>query len=147
LDIYIARIPTVAIYAAGLTAVAIGWWRLGRDGRVVASIALFQMVRARLDMPGVEPIVTSTAWGVTEGAVTLAINLWLVLRGRNYWTVWPAAVAVLSLMTDLLRIAPGLTDWSFYSAQIAWFLVLCASLLVAALLPSSRASPHHAPVV
>jgi hypothetical protein len=74
-----------------------------------------------------------------HGFAYVAVALIAVLAGRAYWTIWAAAAALLGAVTDVLRATLGLDPWAFYSAQIAWFVVLCASILTGAL-PSGRPS-------
>lgn len=133
--VQIDRIPLWFTWTWTLAAIAAGRWRGGFAGRVVAAILAIQLARGTFwDIP--------FAQTVAADLLTLAVCLALVLRGCRWWTVWAAASALLSVCTDVLRIAiPGLTPWAFYSAQVAWFHVLGAALLGGAL----TQPPRHAP--
>ena len=138
MDIHIGEIPWWLVMLCAAAAGAAGLWRGGRAGAAVGLALSMQFVIDWVT-PGVNP-----SWlAVTEDLVTLAICLALVLTGRNYWTVWAAATQVLSVVTQVLKVVPGLTGWSYYSAQRAWFIVLIASLLLGSLLssPPARAAP------
>lgn len=141
MDIYIPQIPTPAVEVLAFAAVAAGFWRGGRDGKLFAGLVLYQLVRvyAGRASPAVYAFFHSAPVHLLEGAAMLVFCLAVVLRARAYWTVWATAAVALGSLTDLLRIAIGLSAWPYLSAQIAWFLVLCASVLVGSLL-----GPRHA---
>ena len=138
MDFYIPRIPSLATEALGFAAVAAGVWRGGRDGRIFAGLILYQLARVYIGRasPAVYAFFHTPTFHLLESLVMLAFSLAAVLRARAYWTLWAAAALVLGLVTDLLLIAIGPGDWAYYSAQIAWFLVLCASVLAGALRPA-----------
>lgn len=131
MDFYIPEIPAQATFAWALTAVVVGWWRGGSDGRTVAAIVLVQTLNGWL-------FSIHVLYGFATDTITLAICLALVLRGRNYWTIWAAASPVLSLATDVVQVAMGYKSWGYYSAQLTWFYVLAGALLIGSLL-----SPRH----
>jgi hypothetical protein len=135
MDIYIPPIPSPAIEAFAFAAMVAGFWRGGRDGRIFASLVLYQVVRvyAGRASPDLLAIFQSPSFHGLEGLAMLAFGLAAVLRARAYWTIWAAAAVVLGLVTDLLRMSIGLGAWAYYSAQITWFLVLCASVLAGSL--------------
>jgi hypothetical protein len=126
-DLHIGEIPYGLVTAFALTGAAIGLWRGGRDGAVVAVVILAQAALGwAFDWPPLR--------GTLVDVATLAVCLTLVLRGRSYWTIWAAASGLLSVLTQLFWIVPGISLWAFYSAQQAWYLVLIGTLIVGSLL-------------
>lgn len=139
MDIYIGRIPIEAMWMWTLAAVAAGVWRGGTAGRIISAILIGQLFRSTFwDVSFFETLIVDT--------LTLAICLALVLYGRSYWTIWAAASAFLSVVTNGLRIAiPDLTPWSYYSAQVALFLALGGIVFVGPLLsPGQRPARRRA---
>lgn len=135
MDIHIVRIPYWLLTLAAVGASAVGLWRGGRDGAVVAVMVLGQFA---LGWWAKVAAVTYTWQTATILDVTaLAVCLYLVLTGRRYWMIWVAAAQVLSVVTEALRHVPGVTVWAYYSAQIAWGLVLDVALVLGPLLNPS----------
>jgi hypothetical protein len=143
MDIYIPRIPTLALEVFGFVAVIAGFWRGGRDGRVFAGVILYQLIRVYVGRasPAASAFFHSSPFHLLEGLALATFCLAAVLQARAYWTGWAAASAVLGAATDVLRVAVGLSEWGYLSAQVAWFLVLCASVLLGSLLSPRRAGP------
>lgn len=128
---HLEEIPYPVITAVGVAGAGLGLWRGGPDGRIVASIILFELLMGWL-------FENNQALSIAQDLAGTTITLTLVLRGRNYWTIWAAATQVLSVATQGLRLIPTISPWSYYSAQITWFLVLIATVAVGALLPRRR---------
>lgn len=132
MDMHIAEIPNWVTWTLALAAAAAGFWRGGNDGRVVAVLVLGQLWLGWVVRPLLS-IETGHLIGAFVDAATLAACLVLVLRGRNYWTVWAAASATLSIATLGLRSVADLSIWAYFSAQLTWYYVLAGSLLVGSL--------------
>jgi hypothetical protein len=119
--------------ALAVTGIVVGWWRGGLDGKVCAAVLTVALIEGRLhDIPAID--------GLPENTAHLVIFLIVALRSRNYWTIWMAAVALLSVLTDLLDRFVGLTAWSYHSAQVAWAWA-AYGILIAGPLLSPRAAP------
>jgi hypothetical protein len=136
MNIHIDEIPFSLVCLYAIAAAAIGFWRGGAERAVIGAVLLGQVALGLGYTIAPGP-------GLVEDTATLIICLAVALRGRGYWTLWAAASPALSIVTQALRIGPGLSDWSFYSAQQAWFLELATALLVGALWPSRQ--PAMAP--
>jgi hypothetical protein len=125
-DLHISEIPFWLVTTFALSGAGLGLLRGGRDGAVAAVVVLAQSALGWMfDWPPLR--------GIPVDVATLAVCLTLVLRGRAYWTVWAAGSALLSVLTQLLWIFPGISLWAFYSAQQAWYLVLIGAVGVGAL--------------
>ncbi|MEO8115417.1 MAG: hypothetical protein ABI655_13605 [Phenylobacterium sp.] len=69
-------------------------------------------------------------YGLGGDLVVLAICLTVALSSGRYWTIWASSLALLILVTHLLRpFATGVTMWAYQSAQLVWLYLLLAVLL------------------
>jgi hypothetical protein len=126
-DLHIGEIPYWLVTTFAVSGAVVGVWRGGRDGAVVGAVVLCQAALGwTFEWPPLR--------GTPVDIVTLLVCLALVLRGRNYWTVWAAASALLSVLTQLFWVVPGISLWAFYSAQQAWYLVLIGAVMLGSLL-------------
>jgi hypothetical protein len=134
---HIPAIPNWVLPAIALPVVLAAFWRGGAAERAVALILLLDMANDRIE---------ALAW--TKGAVldlmALPVCLACVLLSRRYWTVWAAASALLSVATDLLYVFPGLSFWTYASAQRAWFFVLVGSLVAGLVTRAAGPAPPPA---
>jgi hypothetical protein len=123
---YIDKVPEWVHAAAGVAVVVTALWRGGREERVGALVIAFQFSNEN---------VAALRWtiGLPTDVASLAVFLWLVLRGARYWTVWAAASVVLSLATHALHAVLDMGLWAYLSAQVAWSYVLMGALLVGSL--------------
>lgn len=138
MHIHIDEIPFTLICLYVVVAASVAFWRGGAERAVIGAVLLGQVALALgFDI--------SPTPSVLVDAATLAICMIVVLRGRGYWTIWAAASPLLSMVTHVLRAGPGLSAWSYYSAQQAWFLELTTALLIGALpWPQRQALPAPA---
>jgi hypothetical protein len=131
---HIEPIPRWVVLGSG-TAVAIAATLVGRlPARIVASMVVIYLV---VDFAHIHPPLI----GVPVGTVGFLTCLGVALRSRGYWTVWAAASQLLTLVTELIRPLPEISEWAYFSAQVTWFFVLLAALLFGAFADRPGAPP------
>ena len=126
MDIHIEEIPFELVCLYAIAAAAVGFWRGGAERAIIGGVLLGQVALGLGYDVGPDQ-------SVVLDVVTLTICMMVALRGRGYWTLWAAASPLLSMVTHALRVGPGLTIWSYYSAQQAWFIELATALLLGSL--------------
>lgn len=125
MQLYIQEVPDPVTYGLYSLSVVLAAWRGRVEERVLAAFIAWQALNGFL--PGAE-------WthGWPTDLVTFAACIALVLYGGRYWTIWAAAAALLGLVTDVLRVMPGLSSWSYASAKLVWSYVMTAALIYGA---------------
>lgn len=137
MQLYIQEIPDPFTYSFYGLSVVLAAWRGRVEERVLAGFIAWQGIN---DLPGFE---WSHAW--PTDLATFAACIGLVLYGRRYWTIWAAAAGLLALVTDILRITPGLGSWSYHSAKLVWSYVMTAAVIYGAWTAPHAARSRPAP--
>ena len=129
---YIEALPRWLVLGLGAVVIVFANLRGGQDVRVVAAVITMYVV---FDFAHLyDPFV-----GMPNVLVAFAACLGCALTSRRWWTIWAAASALLAWVTEVLWAARAITEWAYYSAQVTWFMVLLAAVVVgAATRPASR---------
>jgi hypothetical protein len=142
MGVHLGEIPHQVFGLLIGASVGVGFWRGGREGAVLGLTVLAQLALAwGLFGLGISrPVWSSPAVDLA----TLAICVVIVLRSRNYWTVWAAASPLLALATLVLQAAVDFTPWAYLSAQRAWTLLFVAAVIAGPLLSPRLDRPSAA---
>lgn len=134
-----------ALFCFGIALIA--FWKGGPQVRVVAATTL--VVGFVAPYFGCFHYFACPAWRELAGdGLMLAICLACLARAERYWLVWATSFALLSVITDLLGLVPGVTFWAFASLNWIWLYLLNLAVLWGAWeMPRARApmSPATAP--
>lgn len=126
---HLFTIPLWAWASYNLPCAALGIWKGGWRGRIIAIALLTEFLTETSIFVPLPPY-----WfRLSLDFAILAACLAGALSGGRYWTIFAASFALLEVLTHGLQFAPGVGLWAYLSAQYTWSAMIYASLAVGAL--------------
>jgi len=125
-------VPAALNAAISVAPLVLAFWRGGWRERLVAALWVGGYLINELQRIGLGPQdrVSRGFRDVAEDVVLLAGCGFCLLRARHYWVVWATALALLSVVTDILYLArPEVTSLVHIYADDIWGYALDAAIV------------------